>query len=45
MELSLKEKIEQRTKEVEAVIYSFLPEEEGYQKTVISAMNYTMQAG
>ena len=45
MEVSLKEKIEKRTKEVEEVIYSFLPEETGYQKTVISAMNYTMRAG
>ena len=45
MEVSLKEKIENRTKEVEEVIYSYLPEESGYQKTVISAMNYTMKAG
>lgn len=45
MEVSLKEKIEKRTKEVEEVIYSFLPEETGYQKTVISAMNYTIRAG
>ena len=45
MEVSLKEKIEKRTKEVEEVVYSFLPEEAGYQKTVISAMNYTMRAG
>lgn len=45
MEISLKDKIEKRTKEVEEVIYSFLPEEIGYQKAVISAMNYTMRAG
>lgn len=45
MEVSLREKIENRTKEVEEVIYSYLPEESGYQKTVISAMNYTMKAG
>ncbi len=45
MEASLKEKIEKRTKEVEEILYSYLPEEEGYQKTVISAMNYTMRAG
>lgn len=45
MQISLKEKIEKRTKEVEEVISSFLPEESGYQKTVLSAMNYTMKAG
>lgn len=45
MKVSLKEKIEKRTKEVEEVIYSFLPEETGYQKTVLCAMNYTMLAG
>lgn len=45
METSLKEKIEKRTKEVERVVYSYLPAEEGYQKTVLSAMNYTMKAG
>lgn len=45
MQISLKEKIEKRTKEVEEVISSFLPEERGYQKTVLSAMNYTMKAG
>lgn len=45
MEASLKEKIQKRTQEIEKVIYHFLPEETGYQKTVLSAMNYTMKAG
>lgn len=45
MKVSLKERIDERTKEVEEIIYSYLPKEEGYQKTVISAMNYTMKAG
>ena len=45
MEASLKEKIQKRTQEIEEVIYHFLPEETGYQKTVLSAMNYTMKAG
>ncbi len=34
-----------RAKEIEQRIYRFLPEEEGYQRTVLCAMNYTMQAG
>ena len=37
--------LERRTKELELVIYSYLPKEEGLQKTVISAMNYSVQAG
>lgn len=37
--------LESRTKELEKVIYEYLPREEGLQKTVISAMNYSVQAG
>lgn len=37
--------LQERMKEVEEIVYRFLPAEEGYQRTVISAMNYTMQAG
>lgn len=37
--------LQERVKEVEEIVYRFLPVEEGFQKTVISAMNYTMQAG
>ena len=45
MEPSLKEKIQNKTQKIEEIIYSYLPEETGYQKTVLSAMNYTMKAG
>lgn len=45
MEPSLKEKIQNKTQKIEKIIYSYLPEETGYQKTVLSAMNYTMKAG
>ena len=38
-------KLQERVKEVEAVIQKFLPKEEGYQKTVIEAMNYSVLAG
>lgn len=37
--------LKRRIKEVEDRIYRFLPPEEGFQRTVLSAMNYTMQAG
>lgn len=37
--------LKKRIGEVEEKIYRFLPTEEGYQKTVLAAMNYTMQAG
>lgn len=40
-EASMKEKV----KEIEKIIDSFLPEETGYQKKVIEAMNYSVQAG
>lgn len=33
------------TCEVEAVVYSYLPPEEGHQKTIFQAMNYSMKAG
>ncbi len=40
-EASMKEKV----KEIEKIIESFLPQEEGYQKIVIEAMNYSVRAG
>ena len=43
--LKAKELLNQYTKETEAVILSYLPSEEGYQKTVLSAMNYSVKAG
>ncbi len=42
---SLREKINKRTEEIEAILMSYLPEETGYQKTVIRAMHYTVKAG
>ena len=38
-------KLQERVAEVEAVIQKFLPEETGYQKTVLEAMNYSVLAG
>ncbi len=37
--------ITDRISEIENIIYSYLPEEVGYQSTVLKAMNYTMKAG
>ena len=34
-----------RKKELEQIVTSFLPKEEGYQKTVLEAMNYSVSAG
>ena len=43
--MSWKNKLQERVEEVEQVIQSFLPEEVGYQKTVLEAMNYSVLAG
>ena len=42
--MSSKEQLEQYTREVEEVIKNYLPTENGYQRTVLEAMNYSMQA-
>ena len=43
--MKFKEELAVRTKQAEEVIYSFLPFEEGFQKTLFEAMNYSMTAG
>ncbi len=43
--MSSREKLEQYTNEVEAVIGRFLPAKEGYQSTVLEAMDYSVNAG
>lgn len=40
-----KEDFNRAVAETEAVVYSYLPSEEGYQKTIFEAMNYSMKAG
>ncbi len=40
-----KEILSEKTTAAEAVVMRFLPEEEGPQKTIFSAMNYSMKAG
>ena len=43
--VSFQDEREVRVQEIEQIIKSYLPEETGYQKTVLQAMNYSMLAG
>ncbi len=43
--LEFEDELKLKTLEAEKIIFSYLPKEEGYAKTVISAMNYSMLAG
>lgn len=42
--MEFKTELKQRQEEAEKIIYSFLPKEEGLQKTIFSAMNYSVKA-
>ncbi len=41
----MKQRLGECAKEVEGILDSYLPAEEGYQKTIFEAMNYSMRAG
>lgn len=43
--MNFKEEFEKRVENIERVIRDYLPEETGYQKTVLEAMNYSVLAG
>ena len=43
--MTFRDEWSKRTKEVQEILYRYLPEETGYQKTLLQAMNYSMQAG
>lgn len=43
--MNFKDEQEKKTKEIEQIIRSYLPEESGLQKTVLAAMNYSILAG
>lgn len=43
--MAIQEEIREKTAQIEGIIAAYLPWEEGFQKTVISAMNYSVQAG
>ncbi|MCQ2522133.1 MAG: polyprenyl synthetase family protein [Lachnospiraceae bacterium] len=43
--MSYSDLLASKTEETLSIVSSFLPKEEGYQKTVLEAMNYSFQAG
>lgn len=43
--MNFNQELEQHVEYIEAIIRKYLPEETGYQKTVIEAMNYSILAG
>ena len=43
--MNFKETLNEKTVRIEEILAKFLPEEQGYQKTVIKAMNYSILAG
>lgn len=43
--MSFKEELQKRTAEIEEILKKYLPEETGFQKTVLEAMNYSVMAG
>lgn len=43
--MNFKEEFEKRVENIERVIKDYLPDETGYQKTVLEAMNYSVLAG
>ncbi len=43
--MDIKAEIEKRTAEIEKVINAYLPVEENYQRRIMEAMNYSVQAG
>lgn len=42
---NIKEQLAERTQETEKIIRKYLPKEEGHQKQIMEAMNYSMNAG
>lgn len=43
--MDFKEALLTKTEEIEAIIKSYLPREDGFQKTILEAMNYSILAG
>lgn len=43
--MNFEETLKQRTQEAQAILSAYLPAEEGFQKTVLEAMNYSVLAG
>lgn len=43
--MEFKIRLKEKTKYIEELLQTFMPKEEGYQKTVLEAMNYSLNAG
>lgn len=43
--MSFKDEMKLRVQEIEQILAKYLPEETGFQKTILEAMNYSVQAG
>ena len=43
--MDIRQEIKERTRQIEEILKKYLPAEEGWQKTVIEAMNYSFTAG
>ena len=43
--MEIKEEIQKRVQKIDQIIEAYLPKEEGYQKTIMEAMNYSVLAG
>jgi geranylgeranyl diphosphate synthase, type II len=43
--MNFREELDLKIKETEQIVLQFIPREEGYQKTVVEAMNYSLKAG
>ncbi len=43
--MEMREELKQRTQKTETVVEHYLPKEEGHQKTIFEAMNYSVRAG
>lgn len=43
--MNFKEILQEKTREIEAMIKTYLPEETGFQKDIMEAMNYSVMAG
>lgn len=43
--MNFNEKLDQKTSQVEKILKEYLPEETGYQKRLVEAMNYSVMAG
>lgn len=43
--MDFKRELKERTENIEKILAVFAPEEQGFQKTIFQAMNYSLMAG